>query len=589
MHHTGFTNSFQNKEDNNGELIMERMCSITILEKRISNYFKERLTVRKKNEIIRNLKCNWYFPISALAFFGLSISKSLDYFIGLIISICASIVVSSQIPSIIDLTRQKKPWLCMISVLSAFGICWNGQITFYKRWVNFSISKLIAEILPANINFGLIISIFAAIISIIFVYFYTLLFWEKMSNIFFELNLSQDITVFECGIYCFLILLSFIFVISAFLQTEAFYGTKYNFDIIYTSDSSSIVINNAYMTLMHPENDFRQPLFAVFSAPFTGIPFLIGSLFNVSLSVQAILLNLVQVCMMFLANFMLAKLLMLKSYSRVCFMLLISNTYTYLLFSLMMEQYIIAYFWLVICLIQINEKNNLDRLTLWGAGGTLLTSMILLPFMSNKNPFKYFRTWFREMISYGMDFIFIILAFGRFEVFNLSSRKHLMNYTGQHITTMDKLKQYTAFIKNYYIAPDAGVNHIFTNHISWQMKPIKDVNMIGVIIILLVISSAFMNRKKKSSILAISWIVLSIIVFLLLGWGTSENGLILYELYFGWAFLVLLVQLVELIEIKLNINFLVPLFSIVFAIIFAMINVPAIMEMINFAITYYPT
>lgn len=91
-----------------------------------------------------------------------------------------------------------------------------------------------------------------------------------------------------------------------------------------------------------------------------------------------------------------------------------------------------------------------------------------------------------------------------------------------------------------------------------------------------------------SSLLAAGWIVLSIVMLLGLGWGTAENGLILYELYFGWAFLVLLFQLVEKIEDRLNVNFLVPVFSIGSAVILAVINIPAIMEMVYFAITYYP-
>jgi hypothetical protein len=73
-----------------------------------------------------------------------------------------------------------------------------------------------------------------------------------------------------------------------------------------------------------------------------------------------------------------------------------------------------------------------------------------------------------------------------------------------------------------------------------------------------------------------------------LGWGTKENGLILYALYFGWAFLVLLFQLVEKIENKLNIKCLIPVVTMVAVIALLVINIPAILEMVNFAITYYP-
>ena len=110
----------------------------------------------------------------------------------------------------------------------------------------------------------------------------------------------------------------------------------------------------------------------------------------------------------------------------------------------------------------------------------------------------------------------------------------------------------------------------------------------GIAILLLVIVSAILNRDKKSSQLAAGWVAFSVVMLLGLGWGTKENGLILYTLYFGWAFLVLLFQLVEKIENKLNTKFLVQVFSIGCAVVLAVINIPAILEMVNFAITYFP-
>ena len=110
----------------------------------------------------------------------------------------------------------------------------------------------------------------------------------------------------------------------------------------------------------------------------------------------------------------------------------------------------------------------------------------------------------------------------------------------------------------------------------------------GVAILLLVIVSAILNRDKMSSLLAAGWAAFSIVILLILGWGTKENGLILYALYFGWAFLLLLFQLVEKISDKLNMKFLVPVFSIGCAAALAAVNIPAVVEMVNFAIAYFP-
>ena len=60
----------------------------------------------------------------------------------------------------------------------------------------------------------------------------------------------------------------------------------------------------------------------------------------------------------------------------------------------------------------------------------------------------------------------------------------------------------------------------------------SDVNILGIIILILVLVSAIYNRHKYSSMLSIGWVGFSVIMLLGLGWGTVENGLILYALYF---------------------------------------------------------
>ena len=80
----------------------------------------------------------------------------------------------------------------------------------------------------------------------------------------------------------------------------------------------------------------------------------------------------------------------------------------------------------------------------------------------------------------------------------------------------------------------------------------------------------------------------SVFMLLIFGWGTQENGLILYALYFGWAFFVLLFQLLEKIESKLNAPFLTPIVTIIAVSILLMVNIPGMMEMVHFAVQYYP-
>lgn len=548
---------------------------------------KEKLPEQRKDVITANLKKNWLFPISAMAFFCLAIDNSLGYCVGMVIAFVIYIIIASQTSRLWNGIKEDSLLITITYILNAVGIGWAS----YQRFVDQTVKLTEKYALPQNLDAVFhFVGIFGAIVAVPFIYISVRLLWRQLNQVLNNTRLFNDIGRAESVIYIVLIFTSIAICAISFSGSQAFYGTDLSYDIIYTSDSPALVKGNVYMALTHPENDLRQPLFAVFAAPFMGIPYLFGKLFSVSASVQAMLLNSVQILMLFTANFMLAKMMKLKSVNRICFMILSSLTYTHLLFVLMMEQYIVAYFWLIFCIYLICEQKQPSRIALWGAGGTLLTSMILLPAMSEKTPFKNFKEWIGDMVKYGLEFVAVMLVFCRFDViFNLTARiSFLGGFTGKSVTLIDKIYQYTSFIGDCFVAPNAGINHTVEEYISWQLNQATGISFVGVLILVLCLISAWTNRNKKSSLLSIGWIGFSVIMLLGLGWGTAENGLILYALYFGWAFLVLLFQLVEKIGEKLNLRFLVPVATVVCAVLLAAINIPAITEMIQFAIQYYP-
>ena len=486
--------------------------------------------------------------------------RTTEVFCRVLIAAVGALIIATRIPSLWAYARESSTIIHLVSAYTALGV----------------VSRL---------SIGI-----PELVSVVFVYFCVLVFWREMLKIFSETGIFKGMKAVEWVVYGVLLVITLSFMIASFTQTDAFYGTEYPYDIIYTSDSPKLVKGNAYLTLMHEENDLRQPLFAVFSAPFTGIPYLFAKLIGASLSVWAMLLNSVQIVLLFFANFMLTKMMKLDSMKRMCFMTLISCTYTQLLFTLMIEQYIIAYFWLVFCLYLISEKGRPNRIALWGAGGTLLTSMVLLPFMTEKSPVKNFKEWFKDMVKYGLEFVALMLVFGRFDViFNAPTKVYGFRiFTGYGLTLKEKIFQYVGFVRNCFIAPNAGVNTTTAEYISWQLDAVSSISIVGVVILLLAVFSSIWNRDKRSSRMAAGWAFFSVVMLLILGWGTKENGLILYSLYFGWAFLVLLFQMIEKVENKLNVKYIVPVVSVCCAIALVAINIPAIVEMVNFAIAYYP-
>lgn len=52
----------------------------------------------------------------------------------------------------------------------------------------------------------------------------------------------------------------------------------------------------------------------------------------------------------------------------------------------------------------------------YGAVGTLMASIVLLPFMSEKRPLRNLKRWISDMVAYGFGFLVMILVFCRSDV-----------------------------------------------------------------------------------------------------------------------------------------------------------------------------
>lgn len=556
--------------------------SVKVLVEYILLYLKD----YTKGCTLSNLKNNWYMSLSMIAFFCLYSIPSVSYITSLFFVIIISLIISAQNFSLKNILQRNHIVSRIMCLLTTFGICLTGQSIFYETWSPSSKLQSLQSRLFMNVDIALVVGIVGGIISTIFVYCCVMLIWKEIYKIVNETKLFKEIEKKEIIIYMIIIILSLSYVTYSFLGSEAFYGSIFDFDIIYTSDSPALVGKNIYLNLTHPENDLRQPLFAVFSAPFIGIPYLLGRVFNLSHTMYAILINCIQVIIMHVSNYMLAKIMDLNVNKRICFIIFSAATYTSLLFMIMMEQYIFAYFWLILCIYVICKCKDYNHIVLFGAGGSLLTSLAMMPIFSNKSPINSFKEWIADMIKLGVEFLLVMLLFCRFDViYNLITKvNQLSGFTGETLTLVEKVQQYFAFISSCFFAPSAGISYKIADHISWQLNEVASFNIIGIIIILLCAVSVIVNKEKRSSIISFYWIIFSVAMLVILGWGTQENGLILYALYFGWAFNVLLFQLVEKIRIK-------RFFHIVcFSSIVGMlaVNVPAIMEMLEFAFKYFP-
>ena len=164
---------------------------------------------------------------------------------------------------------------------------------------------------------------------------------------------------------------------------------------------------------------------------------------------MAMILDYAQVFILLIAVIVLAMQLDLSPLQRMCFTILLSSTYTYLLFSVMMEQYITAFFWLVLTISFIKNDKEAVHLSI-ASSGTLLISGFLVPFIlkpQDKSINKILES-LKRMFLFAFDFLLILVAAGRthvicdvFEVLRIFTM-----HMGGKTNYSDRIFQYFGFI-----------------------------------------------------------------------------------------------------------------------------------------------
>ena len=509
---------------------------------------------------------NLLLPLSAIGFFAMESQWSTELTASCLVAVAFAFTLCIHSPELLSWSMKKPLSLRIYCLLTCLGI-------------------LLLRIRQADNG---IFSLVAALLGLPFLYLCMTALMGWLVSVFKEHQTFGGITGWEWAFYGLLFLCAALFSILLFSCTDAFYGTAHSFDIIYTSDSPSLLKENVYLSLRNVENDLRQPLFALFSAPFLGLPYLISQLAPQSNVFYAAAMNLPQIALLLVSIFLCGKMLDLDSKKRMIFMALAAVSYPALLFTVMMEQYIVACFWLILCIYFITKEKSQAEIPLCAAGGTLLTSLILIPALGAQNPIRDFKYWFSRMLSLAFGFLLFLLTFGRLDILLNAPTSLLMmlKFSGRAVSSAEKLQQYSGFFRQCILAPEAGVDLQAMGHPSWQLAPAAGFSILGIAILALCVFSAIINRENKACRAAGLWVGFSFLVLFLLGWGTQENGLILYSLYFGWAVWVLLFALLQKLETR--IPRLTLLAGIPIVMILAAVNLPALGRLVRFALLYYP-
>ena len=395
-----------------------------------------------------------------------------------------------------------------------------------KVFFNYTI-RIISDIYSININIiNTFLGLFALPAVIFLVYKFIEIIVPKVKKFFITLT-SVEIE------YLHIILIVSIIVSFFTIHSTTAFTKPGDIDVIYTSDSLDLLIKDVYCNVSHNENDLRQPLFGVFALPFGVLAKIISEfIFFIprDYAYEAVM-TVFQFIITTITTILIARLMKVEEKDKKYLYMLFSLSFPYLIFNLVLEQYVIALFYLILTIYMFYNYDGVNYAYL-GATGTLVTSGILFPFITK---FKNIKQYAKDILESLIIFISIFVISGQFsQILNFERTMMSLLKFAKPLPLTDKLCQFLNFVQSIFFSCEGEI----IGHRYW-LQEVESISVIGIILLVIMVISFIINRKDSFAKLSFCWIIFSILILVIVGWGTTENGLILYSLYFAWAFLSL--------------------------------------------------
>lgn len=539
--------------------------------------------------MLKNKQYNIFFILSITCFLFIEQNSIRSAFINVVFgnSLLIYLIYKEKIKFKFE-SFKNKYLVCVGLILTLFYILEVGMNFYENLNSRKGLNKVIEILFNTNKEIMMIIIIILCIISMygIFILWINFLYFIVPILITFCKNLKKYEKIYFITFFLFFFSLIFY----SFIKTNIFYLPTNDkacyFDIIFTADTGYQYFTNVFLNILAWENDIRQPLFGLFALPISILAYILSYVFFFLEDSYALFLTILNIILIGITNILISRMLPLKKEKeKLIFLIFYSSLYPTVLFIFILEQYVIAVFYLILFIYVFINKYIHDEVIFIGMVGTLITSCILgINYFNLKNK----KDSFIKIKKIIFIFISSIILVGYFNILLNSIYRIIYFYKtfgGEKILFSEKIRQYFSFILNCFIAPSIVQIQNILGDISIKLNEIEKINTIGIIIFIACLVSFFFYKKNKFIQNCFIWILFSWILLGLIGWGTKENGLILYSHYFSWAFSSLIFLFLRKIIKKNSIFYSIMIVTSTYLLY---INLNGIIEIINFGVKYYP-
>lgn len=506
-----------------------------------------------------------------------------SYFITLGLSVLVMLILALKTSFCRLFLSGGRIWEVILAAVLTWKTVYPAKSSFYtcvKEWFGF-LPGMLMKLLPWGVMVLAIPMIFLAMLW--FVHFMA----EQAIDFKKKADYTEWFFLISAGI-----LLTMMLAFS-YMCTQAFYGAHvngawFNFDLVYSADSGYLVNQDVYRNIAAEQNDLRQPLYGMFALPFAQLAGILASVFTFIPEAYITILQVMQVFLLLIALILISRMMGLDGAEKVLFLVLMTVSYPTLIFALTAEQYLFAVFYLVLG-IYLSKEPVSGSLCFIGATGSMLTSGVLFPAFTWDRDFK---TFVKKTMLLCLSFFAVTIVSGRLTtILDIPSYiEGYAYYTGADVDPVQKLMQYVNFVGACLIAPASYMDTTTYNHVSWQMLPVNSWRVFGLVFLTMAILGVILSRKERFSQICAGWMAFSFLLLGIVGWGTIDNGLMLYSLYFGWAFISMAFRFLRWMLEKLLPGWPLLRYGLILCALIpvSVINVNALREVLIFATQFYP-
>ena len=270
-------------------------------------------------------------------------------------------------------------------------------------------------------------------------------------------------------------------IVVVYSLTQVSYNPQGQNDVIFTADSSYIVSYDSYFLFYSPANDIRQPLFSLVTFPFAVVSKIVAIPLFFFPNAYILVMQIVLVAMLMAVVILLGRMMELKnSVARILFYVTYVVTYPFLLFMIVVEQYIptlfvtvLAIYWCIYL-----KRQGITLLAL--ATGMLLVNSVIALFSTHAQSFV---KWVQFVVKTLLVFVALCVFAGKVPVLldAVAELKGLLRFAdmgGGGGAKYDKFQQFTNFVANCFVAPDVELSSNINGFATYQLATPTSVNVL---------------------------------------------------------------------------------------------------------------